>query len=631
MADLTNHGRPLSKCIAKSTNTINKTSQNKENWPVQHRCNEILLAEIEHKVWFIHQNLGHVDRRTCWADIQKCLQDVNAFLCVPCEVRSSTKKKLSSDLSKTKTQEQSRLNGLAKHFVHQKTETTETLAQHCEKRIAKQTSHPPFEIQITSSAQALPWFNTGNVERWTILQTTPSNSPSQAERKFYGHFLRKALSIDRANPSETTQHRLGKCSETHTNFKKHKEKKHSVQHRAPRRRLGDTSCERWRWLSKPSESMFAKKKTQRIDRRSFICTKNVSQTSIPEAPVSPCGIRILRMATLWIEKWTLEGRSWTDLVTTRHTLGNRVSMDTWIWTATSANSMYASSIEGSRRNKRRFAECDELSSTPEENMNTMCSGNVSQQNCSAKDFPRVANRCLHMDTLNGGNMKHEHRSETHTSHRMCSWCDPWTMEKQSEMKLPTFAEMHKRSTTHIAHKTTATSANNNEKKNQNTTRAWNQSQQTRTRCNPHKQKTHSTVRKHTDEGTQRFKQRKWCQNSTTNRSRRNHLRNCLHKRNPRPDHIDTQTKTRWHKNHFAKRWQSEPSHAQLVFQRDHTCKNDTTKQRTTIRQIPTTSHWKNNGPKWSFLAYDSQNNPHLWPMKSDATEVLKNWLTKIPN
>ena len=76
------------------------------------------------------------------------------------------------------------------------------------------------------------------------------------------------------------------------------------------------------------------------------------------------------------------------------------------------------------------------------------------------------------------------------------------------------------------------------KQNQNTTRAWHQ--QTRTRCNPHNKKTHSTVRKHTDAGTQRFRPRNWCQNSTTNRSRRNHLRNCLRKKKKK-NIIDTQT------------------------------------------------------------------------------------------
>ena len=45
------------------------------------------------------------------------------------------------------------------------------------------------------------------------------------------------------------------------------------------------------------------------------------------------------------------------------------------------------------------------------------------------------------------------------------------------------------------------------------------------------EETHSTIKKHTDAGTQRFRPRKWCQNNTTNRCRRNHLRNCLPQKN----------------------------------------------------------------------------------------------------
>ena len=57
------------------------------------------------------------------------------------------------------------------------------------------------------------------------------------------------------------------------------------------------------------------------------------------------------------------------------------------------------------------------------------------------------------------------------------------------------------------------------------------------------EQTRSTIKKHTDTGTQRFRPRKWCQNDTTNRSRRNHLRNCLRKKPSRSDYIiDTQTK-----------------------------------------------------------------------------------------
>ena len=58
-------------------------------------------------------------------------------------------KKLSSELSKTKTQKQNRHNGLAKNCVRQKSESTQTLAQHCEwKRLAKQIQHLPFEITL---------------------------------------------------------------------------------------------------------------------------------------------------------------------------------------------------------------------------------------------------------------------------------------------------------------------------------------------------------------------------------------------------------------------------------------------------------------------------------------------------
>ena len=93
------------------------------------------------------------------------------------------------------------------------------------------------------------------------------------------------------------------------------------------------------------------------------------------------------------------------------------------------------------------------------------------------------------------------------------------------------------------------------------------------------EQTRSTIKKHTDTGTQRFRLRKWCQNNITNRSRRNHLRNCLRKKTSRSDYIiDTQTKTQWPKNYFAKLWQTKPSHAQLVFDRDHTCTHDTTEQ-----------------------------------------------------
>ena len=115
-------------------------------------------------------------------------------------------------------------SGLAKNFVRQKSETTQTLAQHCEwKRIAKQTQHSPFEITLPRVRNTHFSVRTdADAERWNILQTTPNISPSQRKRIFYKHFLLTMLTIHRAHPSKTTQHRLGKCSETHTNSKRHR-------------------------------------------------------------------------------------------------------------------------------------------------------------------------------------------------------------------------------------------------------------------------------------------------------------------------------------------------------------------------------------------------------------------------
>ena len=118
------------------------------------------------------------------------------------------------------------------------------------------------------------------------------------------------------------------------------------------------------------------------------------------------------------------------------------------------------------------------------------------------------------------------------------------------------------------------------------------------------------------------------------------------KKKTRLNHItNTQTKA-VPQEPLLKKMTTQSSHAQLVFHRDHTCNNDTTKQHTTIRQIPTTSHrgfeemLKKKVPKWSFLqkilsihrTTEIKSKP-VYPlqMKSDATEVLKNWLTKIPN
>ena len=84
MADLTNHGRPLWICTVESTDTLNKTWNNKKKLACSTlvHCNVMLLARSENKLWFIHQNLRHVDRRICWADIQQCVQGIYAFLLV---------------------------------------------------------------------------------------------------------------------------------------------------------------------------------------------------------------------------------------------------------------------------------------------------------------------------------------------------------------------------------------------------------------------------------------------------------------------------------------------------------------------------------------------------------------------
>ena len=128
---------------------------------------------------------------------------------------------------------------------------------------------------------------------------------------------------------------------------------------------------------------------------------------------------------------------------------------------------------------------------------------------------------------------------------MCSWCEPPKLEKQSEMKLPTCPEMHNDQRPTCSQKLPRPPANNNEQQNQNTTRARHETNHnkqeydailTRTNTFSH-QKTHRC-------GNTTLQTRKWCQNNRTNRSRRNHLRNCLRKKTSRSDYIiDTQTKT----------------------------------------------------------------------------------------
>ena len=93
------------------------------------------------------------------------------------------------------------------------------------------------------------------------------------------------------------------------------------------------------------------------------------------------------------------------------------------------------------------------------------------------------------------------------------------------------------------------------------------------------EQTNSTIKKHTDAGTQRFRPRKWCQNNTTNRFRRNHSTNCPRKKTSRSDYIiDTQSKNAMTQESLRKKTTTEPLHAQLVFHHTHTCTKDTTKQ-----------------------------------------------------
>ena len=128
---------------------------------------------------------------------------------------------------------------------------------------------------------------------------------------------------------------------------------------------------------------------------------------------------------------------------------------------------------------------------------------------------------------------------------MSSWCEPPTLEKQSEMKVPKFAEMHNDQQPTCSQKRPRpmqTTMNN--KIRIQLVRGMKPITTNKNTMQSSQEQTHSTIKKHTDAGTQRFRPRKWCQNNTTNRSRRNHLRNCPRKKTSRSDYIiDTQTKT----------------------------------------------------------------------------------------
>ena len=125
------------------------------------------------------------------------------------------------------------------------------------------------------------------------------------------------LTIHRAHPSKNTQHRLGKCSETHTNSKKAQKKTPtSMQHRAPRRRLGNTSYERWRWLSKPSVSTFTEKRNGWTEYPS-----SAQQTFRKHLKLKHQSQLAKSTSSRWrlfeLEDEQPVGRSWTNLLTTR--------------------------------------------------------------------------------------------------------------------------------------------------------------------------------------------------------------------------------------------------------------------------------------------------------------------------
>ena len=203
---------------------------------------------------------------------------------------------------------------------------------------------------------------------------------------------------------------------------------------------------------------------------------------------------------------------------------------------------------------------------------------------------------------------------------MCSWCETPTLEKQSEMKFPKFAEMHNdQQPTCSQNCRDPCKQQWKDKSEYNSCVAWNQSQQTRTRGNQHKNKhiqpsKNTLMRKHNASNPE----------SGVRMTQPIVLGETIWE----TASANTQIKTQWHKNYFAKRWRTEPSHAQLAFHRDHTCIRDTKKQRTTNRRTPNASHWKTKCPKWSILTFDSQKNTHLWPLNSDVIEVLKNRLTR---
>ena len=293
--------------------------------------------------------------------------------------------------AKPKLKNKTDSRGLKHTLCIKKPETAQTLAQHCEwKRMAKTNSaltllDPHYLPAINTSVKkpTLPCFNIENAEIWNILQPRLHNFAPQAERTYYKPCLRKMFDHTPCSPFK--KHPTSTGDTQRDPHELQKAQKRQQPQCTPRRRLVNTSCGRRRWLSKPSVSTFVGKRNAWMDRISFICTTNVSQASKTEAPTSPCEIHILKMATLWIGWWTIKG-----------TLMNRPPHDTTQpWKQAYDGNLNMNGHLGRQRcrdlpdchsvrlidlsfvpKQARFAECDELSSTPEENMNIMCSGNI---------------------------------------------------------------------------------------------------------------------------------------------------------------------------------------------------------------------------------------------------------------
>ena len=150
----------------------NKTSHNKKKLACSTavHCNVMLLARSENKLWFIHQKprarrSSHLLSRypimravhlrifvgpMCTFDPQQSEDKVQMtpaqrrtrFRCLRRSRRGLQKKKKNfvGRSQQNKTHEQNRHNGLTKFCVRQHSESTQTLAQHCERKTTCQTN-----------------------------------------------------------------------------------------------------------------------------------------------------------------------------------------------------------------------------------------------------------------------------------------------------------------------------------------------------------------------------------------------------------------------------------------------------------------------------------------------------------